>query len=156
MKMIRNGILAGFIATVAVTMMMMIKTASKQFPELHVVRTLSDVIGTPDNLMIGFGVHLLIGTLVWGIAFALLESRLPTWSYMVKGTMFGILAWLLMMLIFMPLAGAGLFAVHRGTMMVPLVTLLYHLVFGLVLGSAYGWYAPSVKRAKNNIVRNSS
>src|SRR4029077_3370348 len=104
--------------------------------------TLSEILGTQDNLVVGFGTHILIG-LIWGITFALLQSRLPSRSYVVKGAIFGLLAWLLMMIIFMPLAGAGLFGVHRGTMAVPLVTFAYHLVFGIVLGNVYAWNAPS-------------
>jgi uncharacterized membrane protein YagU involved in acid resistance len=153
MKAVRGGLLAGFIATVAVSMMMMIKTATGQFPELHVVRTLSGIIGTADNLVAGFAAHIFIGTVVWGIVYAMIEPRIPIASPTVKGALFGILAWLLMMLVFMPLAGAGLFAVHRGTMTVPLITLAYHLVFGVVLGNVYGWNAPAPRRAPSRNVK---
>ena len=153
MKAIRGGLLAGFFATVAVSMMMMIKTASGQFPELHVVRTIGNVIGTPDNLVTAFGVHIFIGTVIWGIAFAMIESRIPVSSYAAKGALFGLFAWLLMMVVFMPLAGAGLFASHRGSMYVPLITLAYHLVFGLVLGNVYAWNIPSSKRTLERSVK---
>jgi hypothetical protein len=42
-----------------------------------------------------------------------------------------------MMVLFMPLAKAGLFGSKIG-IEAPLVTLLYHLVYGLVLGTTYG------------------
>ena len=149
MKLIRNAIAARFFATMAVTMMMMIKAATHQFPELHVIRTLSGVVGSPDNLVVGFGFHLLIGIVLWGGLFALLASRIPVRSYGIKGLVFGVAAWLLMMTIFMPLAGAGFFAAQRGTMIVPLVTLVYHLVFGLVLGYSYGSIAPAASPQVN-------
>jgi hypothetical protein len=147
MKAIRAGLQAGLLATMAVSMLMMVKTATGQFTELHVIRTLSGVIGTPDSLITGFGAHLFIGTVVWGIAYAMIESRIPISSCSAKGALFGIFAWLLMMTIFMPLAGAGLFATHRGSMYVPLITLAYHLVYGVVLGNVYAWNIPSSKRA---------
>jgi len=145
MKALRNGIVAGCFATMAVSMLMMVKAASHQFPELHVIRTLSGVVGNPDNLIVGFGAHLFVGVVIWGGLFALLASRIPARTYLVKGLMFGAFAWLLMMTIFMPLAGAGFFAANRGAMAVPLVTLLYHLVFGIVLGYVYGSNMPVVR-----------
>ncbi len=52
--------------------------------------------------------------------------------------LFATAAWLLMMVIVMPLAGAGLFGVHIG-LIAPILTLVLHLVYGTVLGGFYGW-----------------
>ena len=43
----------------------------------------------------------------------------------------------MMMIVMMPIAGAGLFGQRLG-MMTPVVTLVLHLVFGVVLGGVYG------------------
>jgi hypothetical protein len=43
----------------------------------------------------------------------------------------------MMMLVVMPMAGAGSFGLGLG-IMAPLVTLALHIVFGLVLGGIYG------------------
>ena len=149
MKAIRGGLQAGLVATIVVSMLMMIKAATGQFPELHVVRTLSGILGVPGNLMVGFSVHLFIGIVFWGIGYALIQSQIPISSHSLKGLVFGICAWLLMMVVFMPLAGAGLFAVNRGSMTVPLITLAYHLVFGIILGNLYAWNSPSPRRAQS-------
>ena len=58
-------------------------------------------------------------------------------SYRVRGVLFAIAAWLGMMVVLMPMAGAGVFGLNRG-MMVPVAALAMHVVFGLVLGSIYG------------------
>jgi len=50
---------------------------------------------------------------------------------------FGVLAWGLMMVMVMPMAGAGFFGLSLG-MMAPVMTLMLHLVYGAVLGSVYG------------------
>jgi len=42
------------------------------------------------------------------------------------------------MLWVMPKVAEGLFGLRGGTM-VPVVTLLMHLVYGAILGGAYGW-----------------
>lgn len=51
--------------------------------------------------------------------------------------MFGVIAWLAMMIVFMPLAGHGFFAMRLG-LMAAVATLLLHLIYGLVLGLVYG------------------
>jgi len=42
-----------------------------------------------------------------------------------------------MMIMVMPIAGAGLFGIHLG-MGAPIATLVLHWVFGAVLGAVYG------------------
>jgi len=62
---------------------------------------------------------------------------LPGNGYVSKGMVFGVLAWGLMMVMVMPMAGAGFFGLSLG-MMAPVMTLMLHLVYGAVLGSVYG------------------
>jgi hypothetical protein len=64
---------------------------------------------------------------------AVWESR----AYWLKGLVFGVFAWLLMMVLFMPLAKAGWFGTKLGTT-AAVVTLGMHLIYGLVLGVTYG------------------
>ena len=42
----------------------------------------------------------------------------------------------MMMVVIMPMMGQGLFAVNMG-MMAPVMTLILHLIFGMVLGASY-------------------
>jgi hypothetical protein len=51
--------------------------------------------------------------------------------------MFSIAAWLMMMLVVMPMAGAGLFGLNLG-MAAPMMTLMLHAIFGAVLGVVFG------------------
>jgi hypothetical protein len=67
----------------------------------------------------------------------LMLIKLPGSSPTIKGIVFGLLAWLLMMLIPLPMAGAGLFGMKPG-MMAPVMTLVLHLVWGAVLGVTFG------------------
>jgi len=56
-----------------------------------------------------------------------------------------------MMVVLMPMAGAGLFGMSMGVM-APVMTLVLHLIFGAVLGWVYGQSAvsrePSISRAR--------
>jgi hypothetical protein len=81
--------------------------------------------------------HFFIGTIIWGILFALVEPGLPG-GYWLRGVLFSIGAWLLMMLIPMPMAGAGLFGLNLG-IGAPIATLILHIIFEAVLGAGYGW-----------------
>jgi len=82
----------------------------------------------------------MIGTLAWGGGFAILYSAIPGNTAVIKGIVFGIAAWLGMMIVIMPMAGAGLFGMSFG-IMAPVMTLVLHLIFGAVLGKVYAAYS---------------
>ena len=132
---VRDALASGVMATFAVSVIMVMKNATHSVPEVHIAQTLATLVGS-QHVLVGWAIHLFIGIVVWSLSFALLAPRLPTGSYLIKGMMFGALAWVAMMLLYMPLAGAGLFGLHRGTA-VPIMTLVMHLVYGVVLGSVY-------------------
>ncbi len=131
-----KGLLAGLIATVALSLLMMLKSALGLAPHLNVIQMLSGILGAPNNPAIGWVAHFFIGTVVWGSLFAWSAQSLPG-SYWWRGVMFATGAWLLMMVVLMPAAGAGLFALQMGAM-ASVLSLLLHWVFGIVLGLTYG------------------
>ena len=99
---------------------------------VHVVELLT---GTRLPMPVGWVGHFLLGTVAWGIAYTVLLPRLPGVA-LVKGLIFGALAWLAMMIIFMPLAGHGLFGLALGVQAVVASSSL-HLIYGATLGIAY-------------------
>lgn len=140
-----RSIVAGFIATVALSVLMILKGAMGLMPHLNVIHMLAGMahahMGLPASPVIGWLAHFMIGTIVWGIAFAALYGVLPGKTPLNKGLSFSVLAWLLMMLLPMPMAGAGLFGLKMG-MMAPVMTLILHLIWGAVLGLTFGALAP--------------
>ena len=86
-----------------------------------------------------------IGTVMWGIAYAILQSKLPG-GPAARGMIFGTGAWLLMMVVVMPTAGAGFFglALEMGA---PVAALVLHLVFGAALGVVYAKSGGAAPRA---------
>ncbi|MDR1994994.1 DUF6789 family protein [Azonexus sp.] len=132
---------AGFVATVVLSLLMLIKGVMGVMPVLNPVAMLSNMVhsmmGMPDSPIIGWLMHFMIGTVLWGILFALIYQRLPGRDALTKGLSFSVLAWLLMMLLPMPMSGAGVFGLNLG-MMVPVMTLVLHLIWGAVLGYTYG------------------
>lgn len=132
---IPKAILAGFIATLVLSLLMIAKSIMGVMPGLNVIKMLAHMMGGPP--MLGWVAHFVIGSLVWGIGFALLYRLLPGASPWFKGVVFATGAWLLMMIVVMPMAGAGLFGMHLG-IMAAVMTLILHVIFGAVLGAVYG------------------
>ena len=130
---IKAGMLSGFIATLALSIIMVVKTKMGVMPELNAIIMLSDMMDSP--LAMGWVAHFMIGTFVWGILFAILVNKLPG-GILTSAIIFSIGAWLMMMVGPMPMAGAGLFGLKMG-MMAPVATLMLHIIWGVVLGFSY-------------------
>ena len=137
-----KGMAAGFVATAVLSALMVMKSMMGIMPELDVIAMLSKMMGT--SLAMGWVAHFMIGTVVWDGLFGLLAPYLPGGSYWFKGVIFGIGAWLMMMIAVMPMAGAGLFGMNFG-MMAPVMTLVLHIIFGAVLGGVYGAERPEAE-----------
>lgn len=130
---IKAGLISGFIATVVLSLIMMVKTKMGVMPDLNAVKMLADMMHAP--LIMGWLAHFMIGTLIWGLLFTALVDKLPG-STLVSAILFSIAAWFMMMIGPMPMAGAGLFGLKLG-MMAPVATLMLHLIWGVVLGISY-------------------
>lgn len=138
MVSIKSGILAGVVATFVASAMLLINNAIGKIPELHIAQTLSGMLGQPDHIMVGGITFFLIGAFLFSIIYAVIQSRIPVQSNLVKGLLFGVVIWLGMMLLYMPLAGAGLFAVNRGAIAAA-AALVLTLVYGMILAAFYAW-----------------
>ena len=140
MTNLNRGFLAGFIATIALSILMLIKSALGMLPQLNAIQMLSGITanltGTQPSIVLGWLEHLVIGIFLWGGLFSLVQDKLPAEDYWARGVLFGVGAWVLMMLIVMPIAGAGLFGFGIG-LSVPIATLILHLIYGAVLGWGY-------------------
>lgn len=139
---VMNGFLAGFVATLVLSVLMVAKGMMGIMPELDITAMIAMMMGAP--LVIGWLVHFMIGTLAWGGGFALLYSSTPGGSSVVKGIVFGVVAWLAMMIMVMPMAGAGFFGMNFG-IMAPMMTLILHIIFGATLGAVYAARVPATK-----------
>ena len=120
---IGNGIVAGFIATLVLSV-------------LHEpVALLTEVVGM-ERPAAGLLFHFFVGTLLWGGLFGILHDHLygPSW---LRGIAFAAIAWLVVMLLVMPAAGAGLFGIEID-IAVPFMIALFHLLYGALLGATYG------------------
>jgi len=132
---IGKAVLAGFIATLVLSLLMVVKGMMGLMPDLNVIKMLGHMMGSGP--VPGWIAHFVIGAVVWGVGFALLFRFIPGSAPWQKGIVFAIGAWVLMMVVVMPMAGAGLFGLKLG-MMAAVMTLVLHVIFGAALGVAYG------------------
>jgi len=144
MGSVGKGIIAGLVATAVLSMIMVAKAMMGLMPQLNVIAMLSKMMGSAP--IMGWAAHFMIGAIVWGVGFAVLINKIPGSSSVSKGVMFGVAAWLMMMIVVMPMAGAGLFGLKMG-MVAPVMTLMLHAIYGAVLGLVYGRLAGNAPEA---------
>ena len=132
MNKLTSGIIAGLVATIVLSVMMVAKGMMGVMPGLNVIHMLAGMIGA--SAIVGWLMHFMVG-IGYGVAFSQINALLPG-NFVVKGIIIGILGWLVMMVMLMPIMGAGMFAMKMG-MMAPVMTLVLHLIFGAVLGLVY-------------------
>jgi len=137
---IKNGLIAGLIASIVLSIMMFIANGMNLVPGMNAIRMWMDILvslGLPMTPVIGWIAHLLLGIVVWGIIFAKTYDIWPGGQTM-KGIWFATAAWLLMMIVFMPMAGVGFFggSLGHGGWLLPLIL---HFIYGTALGWAGEW-----------------
>lgn len=136
-----KGMIAGFIATIVISILDMMRINMGIMPEMNMIKMLAEMLGVPGQMAIGWFVHFLVGTVFYGLIYAWLAPSLPTDNHWVKGLVFGVGAAVLANVTFMPAGGAGLFGLKMG-LMAPLGDFMTHIIFGLVLGGVYGLEHP--------------
>ena len=130
----KRGIGAGLAATMVLSMIMVAKGMMGLMPELNVIAMLSSMMKSAP--IVGWIVHFMIRMLAWGLGFVAVSRYLPGKTDLTRGISFGVAAWAMMMLVIMPMAGAGFFGLKMG-MMAPVMTLMLHVIYGAVLGYIY-------------------
>jgi uncharacterized membrane protein YagU involved in acid resistance len=139
---VMRGIVAGLAATSVLLLLALTKAWIPQLDLGVVLERIADAalgrIGLPAVPFAGVVLHYAIGTLWWGALFGILVPILPGERLWLKGVYYGAVAGLLVMLMVMPLAGAGYFGMQM-SLPAPMVTLVLHMTYGAVLGIAYEW-----------------
>lgn len=129
------GIVAGLIATAVLSVLMLLKGMMGVMPDLDVIAMIAGMMGT--GAMMGWIAHFMIGA-VYGLVFSQIAGHGATGATIVRGVGLGVAGWLVMMIALMPMAGGGAFGLAMPSgMMVPVATLMLHVIFGAVLGFSF-------------------
>ena len=144
---LRAGILAGFLGTFAMTVVLVAAywlASSIGSADGGVIQRWSWALvnnpvaqRTADGVVLAIGANLAMGLLLALVYARYVEPRLSGASWW-RGMQFALIPWLLSLIIFLPLMGGGLFGMDVGAGPLPILgNLILHLVYGAVLGSAY-------------------
>ncbi len=140
MKHTTNSLIAAFVATVVLSLFMIMKKIMGVVPEMNPIADLvvimQNLSGLSVMLVFGWLLHFFIGTVAWGSTYALLYKILPGGN-IIKGIIIGLSAWVLMMFTVTPMAGHGLFGIETSKV-IPVMSMMLHIIYGTVLGVVYG------------------
>jgi hypothetical protein len=138
-----KGTIAGGVATAALSVVMLLIGVTGYEPQLELTRVLLTLLDEPPSqYALGWTLHFIIGSVVLGGLFAYIEPRLGADTHTKSGVLYGIIAWLVVMLVFLPAAGAGYFGFQL-SLFAPLVMLGLQVLYGGVLGWTYGKLSPT-------------
>jgi hypothetical protein len=144
---LRDGVLAGFVATFAMTVVLAAaygfaravgdqdgSTIEKWFYAL----ARNPVTERPEDApFTAIGLNLLVG-LVLGVVYARVAEPMlsgPGWR---RGVLFSLLPWLVSIALFLPIMGGGFLGMDIDAGPLPVLgNLILHLVYGTVLGAVY-------------------
>jgi uncharacterized membrane protein YagU involved in acid resistance len=131
-----KAIAGGFGGTTVLTLMMrfvapMITGQSVDMPE-----KLGDMSGL--GLIGGMIIHFFIGSVIFGLIYAFVLFRLLPGAPWQKGLLSGVIFWLGLQIVMMPMIGGGVFSSQMGGVKTVVATLIAHLVYGTTLGSIAG------------------
>ena len=133
-----RAIFAGIIATAVVSALMFMNSRAgflPAFPLLSEIQAFNTRVGLPATEQAAWIVHAVIGVLLYGIVFALLQPILPGNGF-AEGLTFGLITWLAMMTVFAPLAGHEIF-LQDAPPIILAMTFGFHMLYGAVLGISF-------------------
>lgn len=130
-----KGMAAGLVAWVVLSALLLMKSSMSLMPELDPIQMLGNMFGGGSRT-VGWIVHFIIGTIVWGLLFTAIFGRARD-GFWWRGIVFALGPWLIMEIVLMPMAGKGLFGLNVG-MMGWIMPLVMHVIYGVVLGGVYG------------------
>ena len=132
-KYTKKGFIWGLLGTLAMTVVMLLAMVTKVSPmpapiPVALVKWAFGALPQPALMLIGMIAHFLYGGIA-GLVFSLIFRKANLW----KGFVWGILLWLGMQLIFLPLLGWGAFG-SAITPKIAVATLVLHLIYGGTIG----------------------
>jgi hypothetical protein len=137
---VKRGFGYGLLATLGMTLIMLTGTALQLSPmpapvPIALARWALGALPMPALVILGMLAHFLYGGVAGSILAWLLKNRVNIWL----GFGWGVLLWLGMELVFLPLLGWGLFG-SAITPKIAVATLILHLIYGGILGWGLSWY----------------
>lgn len=136
--------LGGFVGTVVMTGMMYV-VAPMMGLRMDIAAMLGSMLG--GSWTAGLMMHFVNGSLIFPAIYVYaLYAHLPG-SPTVRGTVWGVVLWLVAQTVVMPMMGAGLFSSAMGGVMAAMGSLIGHVLYGSLLGIIASAPEPRVAHA---------
>lgn len=142
MSDVKKGMVAGGVATAAISLAMLLIQATGLEPQLQLTHLLLTLLDAPSEYVLGWLAHIVIGSVLLGGLFVHVEPRLGADTHTKSGVLYGVIVWLVMMLVFMPAVGGGYFGFQL-SLFTPIIMLGLQVLYGSVLGWTYGKLSPT-------------
>ena len=139
---IGKAILGGFVGTVLLTLMTQFVAPMMTGRKMDMAEKLGGMTGM--GTAAGMVMHFLVGSVVFALVYALVLFRLLPGTPWQKGLLSGVIFWLGLEILMMPMIGGGFFSSQIGGMKVVVAAFIAHLVYGAALGGIAG--APVAKQ----------
>ena len=123
--------LGGFVGTLVMTAMMYM-VAPMMGLHMDIAAMLGSMLG--GSWIAGMVMHFVNGSVIFPAIYAyVLYAHLPG-SPAIRGTIWGLVLWLVAQTLVMPMMGAGLFSSAMGGAMAAMGSLIGHVLYGSLLG----------------------
>ena len=135
MKPIWKAFAGGFVGTAIFTLMMRF-LAPMMGVRMDIVAKLGEM--THTGMAGGILIHLLNGAVIFPLIYVyLLHRRLPGAPWQ-KGLLWGVILWLGLEVVMMPMMGGGMFSAEMGGVKAVMGALIGHLIYGAIFGVIVG------------------
>ncbi len=138
-------VLGGFAGTLLITLMMYFVAPMMLGKPMDVAAMLASFMHVSWKM--GMIVHFINGTLIFPFIYTYVLYNFLPGSPWLKGTLWGLILWLLSQSVVMPMMGGGFFSSQAGGMMAVMSSLLGHVVYGASLGGVAGGAVDQVSHA---------
>ncbi len=133
---IGRAVAGGFVGTILLTAMMRFVAPMMTGQKMDMAGKLGDMTGMGP--IAGMLMHFLVGSVVFALVYAFVFFRFlpgPPWQ---KGLLSGVIFWLGLEAVMMPMIGGGFFSSQMGGMKIVVAALIAHLIYGAALGGIAG------------------
>jgi hypothetical protein len=133
---ISRALLAGLVATSAMTFMAYVVAPEMLGHPMDIAQMLSEFAG--GSWTIGMLMHLMNGIVAFPLIYLIVLYRFLPGAPWLKGILWGVVLWLGLEIVILPMMGAGVFSINEGGAKAVIAALVAHLIYGVLLGAITG------------------
>ncbi len=135
-----KAIAGGFVGTILLTLMMRFVAPVMTGETIDMPGKLGNMTGMGP--VAGMIIHFLVGSVIFGLIYAFVLFRFLPGAPWQKGVLSGVIFWLGLEVVMMPMIGGGFFSSQMGGVKIIVAALIAHLVYGAALGGIAGGPVP--------------